>query len=327
MISKSHSGLIVAITLMIISEVAIAGKCGPVMNPVTDINWGCMFPMRTGGLVEFSNGQSDPSSTTENIPCRCMKGDLPYLGIPWSYWEPFAIVDTVSDPWCFMPIATDMSPAQSGKLGGSYNRKEVKASVFAQMHYYKYPAFNLLDIFQDLPCNSGEVDFDIALMTEVLPTWNNEIMALLLNPEAVLFGNPATMMACAAEVSTILAAGKALDSLFWCMGSWGSAYPLSGTSGLTDYVEANAAIAAKGLYFAARSHMLKDRAEDICGSVNTPIWRKSHYKMQMMKPVRDSTCREIGKPGILWSYAKNPAFAGDNFSWMLYRKNRCCVGY
>jgi len=304
-----------------------AGRCGPPINPVTDVNWQCIFPIRTGGVVEFSAGQRDPSNSTEDVTCTCMKGPVPYLGITVSYWEPFAIMDSVTDPWCFMPLATTISAGQPGRLGGTYSRTETGTLSFAQVHYYKFPVFNLLDMFTDLPCNDTEVEFDLAMMTEVVPTWNDEIMALVLDPEAVLFGNPATQIACSADVSSIVTRDKPLDQLFWCMGSWGSAYPIAGTSNNSDFIEANAAIAAKGIYMMARSSLLKDRAISVCGASYSPIWRKSHYKMQLMKPVRDSQCRVIGEPGLLWTHGKNRPYAGDNFSWLLFRKNRCCVGY
>jgi len=306
---------------------SVAGRCGPPLNPVMDVNWQCIFPIRTGGVIEYSAGQKDSSSETDDVTCLCMKGAMPYLGITVSYWEPFAIMDTVTDPWCFMPLGTTVSAGQAGKLGGVNTKTELGGKTFAQMHYYKFPVFQMLDMFTDLPCQDGEMEFDLSMMSEVIPTWNDEMMALMLNPEAVLFGNPATQLACSADVTSIVARGKPIDQLFWCMGAWGSSYPIAGTVSNDDFVEANAAIAAKGIFFLSRSSLLKDRAESVCGSTYSPIWRKSHYKMQLMSPVRDSSCREIGKPGVLWTHAKNKPYAGDNFSWLLFRKNRCCVGY
>lgn len=323
--------IFVVLFTVVIAQLAIkntlAGQCGPALNPISDINWQCVFPIRTGGVAEYANGQPDPSNETEEPVCTCSIGGIPYFGISASYWEPFAIMDSVVDPWCFMPLATEMNVGSPGRLHGNFNRKAVKNSLFAQVHYYKFPAFNLLDLFQDLPCNSGETEFDVAMMSEVVPTWNDEIMALILNPEAVLFGNPATVLACTAEVASLLTTQKPIDYMYWCMGSWGSAYPLAGSTANTDYVEGNAAIAAKGLYSMARSGLLKDRAVSQCGSVYTPIWRKSHYKIQQMRPVKDAQCRTIGTSGLLWTQGKNPPFKGDNFSWMLFRKNRCCIGF
>jgi len=311
--------------LLVINN-AKAGTCGPLLDPINDINWQCVFPIRTGGVVEYSNGQPDPSEETQDPLCSCQIGGIPYFGISASYWEPFAIMDSVKDPYCFMPLATEMSVGSAGRGQGNLTQKQGVKSVFAQVHYYKFPAFNLLELFQDLPCNSGETEFDVAMMTEVIPTWNDQIMALIMNPEAVLFGNPATILACTAEVARLLVSGKPIDYMYWCMGSWGSAYPLAGTTTNASYIEANAAITAKGLYSMARTGLLLDRAVSQCGSVYTPIWRKSHYKMQQMRPVKDSQCRSIGASSLIWGAGKNPPFKGDNFSWMMFRKNRCCMG-
>lgn len=319
--------IVLIAALMGLAPTAWAGKCGPVLNPVLDINWQCIFPIKIGGAVEFGTSDGDYADKTEDPLCTCMKGPVPYFGLSASYWEPFAIMDTVTDAWCFMPLGTEVSAGTPGKLNGATRRKAATTNTFAQAHYYKFPVFKLLDMFADLPCNDDSKSFDLALMTEVIPTWNDDILALMLNPEAVLFGNPITQLACAADVASTLITGSGLNALFWCMGSWGGSYPIAGSVTGDDVVQANAAVAAKGIFMLSRTNILADHAENICGTVFTPIWRKNHYKMQLMKPVRDSQCRAIGEPGILWSHMKNPPMAGDNFSWLILRKNRCCVGY
>lgn len=313
----------------LVSAPVIAGGCGPSMvNPVTDIAWSCIFPMRIGGtLTTNANAPDDPDPLTNPI-CTCMNGPIPRIGITASFWEPARVIDTVSDPYCFQTIGSQMSNPTPGKLGGTYKNHDTHnptSMTFAQMHYYMFPAWAVMDMFVDLPCIERK-EFDIAAMTEILPTWNNDIMALLLNPEAVLFANPATQLACLAD-SAMAIKGMPRDELFWCMGSWGSMYPLAGTTNGQDYVEANAALATRGLFMLARTGVLEDRAKDYCGAVNTPILYKSHFRLQLMKPVSDFTCHNIGLPGILWTGGKNPPKGGDNFSWMVFRKTNCCVFY
>src|SRR3546814_9872238 len=56
----------------------------------------------------------------------------------------------------------------------------------AQMHYYVAPVWKMLDMFSDLPCLEDD-GFDVALMTEVMPTWQrseehtSELRSLMRN--------------------------------------------------------------------------------------------------------------------------------------------------
>jgi len=319
---KALSLVLVAISMFPGKE-ASAGKCGPdFVNPITDVNWQCIFPIRIGGLMQVSaGGIPDPDPINDPI-CTCPPA---FIGINVSFFEPARMIDTVSDPYCFMAAGTQLANPSPGQLAGGLHRHDATARAFEQMHYYIFPAWAVLDMFVDFPCIDAK-GFDVAMISEVLPTWNNEITGAILNPEAALFGNPATQLACAADATGAMV-GYPLDSLFWCMGSWGNAYPLGGSITATDYVEANAGLAARSIYFMGRTGLLLDPGVSSCGSVPTPIWKKKNYRLQVAKPVRDSSCRVIGQSGLLWTHVKNPPMAGDNFAWMVFRKVKCCVTY
>lgn len=305
---------------------AQAGKCGPEpVNPVTDVAWQCVFPISIGGLIQVGAGAPVDPDNIDSPVCVCNNGTLPKIGVTFSFWEPARMIDTVTDPYCFMALGAKLANPTPGRLGGDLGRQGGGAKAFAQMHYYIFPVWKMLDMFTDLPC-LNDTSFDVAFITEVLPTWNNEILALLLNPEALLFANPAAALACAADSMSALV-GMPRNELFWCMGSWGNAYPLAGSITATDFVEANAGLAARGIYLMGRTGLLMDPGVNACYQIRTPIWRKRNYRLQAMKPVRDSSCQPIGRSGMLWTQFKNPATAGDNFAWMVFRKVKCCVSY
>jgi hypothetical protein len=48
----------------------------------------------------------------------------------------------------------------------SSDASEASTQIFAQMHYYKFPVWAILDMFTDLPCTE-DVSFDIAMMSEL----------------------------------------------------------------------------------------------------------------------------------------------------------------
>jgi conjugal transfer pilus assembly protein TraU len=294
------------------------------LNPITDICWQCIFPIRMGGIDIIGSDIDSPSDNVGNGVCLC--GST--LGISTSFWEPARIIETVKDPYCFNLIGASIG--NEAFLGGSTQVGDPKVSMFAQVHYYLLNVWSFLDLFLDLPCLEP-TGFDVAYITEVDPTWNDDLLAFLLNPEAILFGNPILQMACMAD-SVASNISTPIDALFWCMGSWGSAYPLAGHKGNDDYIQDNAAVAAKMIYKLTRELVLWDTASNVCGAVMWPIWQKSHYRLQAMKPVRDMTCHPIGRSGLFWSSMKNPPFsasgnASDNFDWVMFRKKLCCIGW
>lgn len=312
------------VLLCVSAEKASASPCdGKMINPVTDIAWQCIFPIRIGGVVQVSGNQQDSPDTTENALCYCDAGGMPTLGVHVSFWEPARIIDTVSEPWCLNAFGISLANTLPGTLDGSLGRRDGQAKAFQQMHYYLFPAWAVLDMFTDIPCLE-ETDFDVAMMTEVVPTWNNEVLSLIVNPESVLFANPAAALACAADATAAMV-GFPLNQLFWCMGSWGMSYPLAGSITATDYVEANAGLAARGIFLMGRLGLLRTTTPDGCYLEYSPIWKKNRYRLQLMKPVRDSSCMPIGKTGVLWTAFKQPPVGGDNFSWMIFRKVDCCV--
>jgi len=302
-----------------------AATCGPeFINPITDVSWECIFPIRVGGLIQTNvggSGLSEDPDTIKNPVCVC--GGT--IGLTMSFWEPARMIDTVSDPYCFMALGKKLSDPSPGQLGGGLRRSASGSRAFQQLHYYIFPVWAVLDMFMDLPCTDKK-SFDVAMITEVLPHWNNDILALLLNPEAILFANPATQLACAADAAAANA-GLPINQLFWCQGSWPSVYPLSGSITATDYVEANAALASRGIFMMGRLGALMDPGVSECGVVPTPIWRKRNSRLQIAKPVKGSGCMPIGRSGLLWSQFKNPPMAGDNFSWMVFRRVKCCIGF
>ena len=100
------------------------------------------------------------------------------------------------------------------------------------VHYYTYPLLSWIGALLDLGClESGGLD--IAWVSELDPTWNDEELALLVNPEAVLFADLPAQAACAADCAAA-STGLPRDELFWCAGCQGGMYPLTGAGARTS---------------------------------------------------------------------------------------------
>ena len=199
-----------------------------------------------------------------------------------------------------------------------------------QAHYMMYPVMEVMGMFMDTMCLNYGVGVDIGYMTEIDPLWQDDELMAFLQPEALLFGNPISNLACVAD-ATAAQINYTLDPLFWCAGSWGNIYPLTGNTLNKDYVEDAASIAARLIYKLHRESILWESSgyptvAFYCYDYAMPIWLKSSYRLQIISPMAHSTATGIGRSGMLWDYGKNIPFAADdNFSFMVFKKKECCV--
>jgi len=319
-----------ALALLAPASPAHASKCpaGTVFNPITKVRWNCIFPITIGGVRVGSFDKLDKALDAQSASkplCACRKGATFWFGVKVSFWSPNRMVDVVTEPGCMMALGVDLLPT-GGKLQGSQSSISDGTNttkLFAQAHYYISPVWKMLDMFTDLPCIEDE-GFDVAMITEVLPTWQSGTLGAIIQPEGILFGNPAAGLACMAD-SAAAAAGKVIDPLFWCMGSWGSTYPIAGDIHMGDRVEAWAGLAARTTFMMGRLGALTIHSEDGCSLKPQPIWTKSRYKLQIMEPVKGGKCVNIGRPGALWTSGKH-APGKDNAQFMLFEKAICCAG-
>jgi conjugal transfer pilus assembly protein TraU len=304
---------------------------GVFLNPVSDVCWQCVFPLKISGITVVPNQVPvvDLPDASRAPTCTCPAPPPMYVrvGLPVAFYEPARYVETVKDPFCFPSLGLQLPNPQEGFLGGSSSEIQashhVEISSFQQAHWFVFPVWSMMELMVDSVCveHSG---FDVAYITEVDPLWNSDLLAFILNPEALLFANPVAQMVCIVDsVSSNM--GLAASPLFWCMGSWGSSYPLSGHTADGNYVNANAGIAARMIYKLSREFLICDPGLWYCACVPMPIWVKHNYRIHVAKPVRDFTCHPIGRSSIVWGQAKNPAYVGDNFVWMIFRKRVCCA--
>jgi conjugal transfer pilus assembly protein TraU len=333
-----HTLTILTILLILVTVTyahGASGACkGQVINPVTDICWQCMFPVKMGGISYGNGAESAPGNITSPV-CACPSGNGSLtIGVSTAFWEHARLIETVKDPFCFPVMGTGMTNPKPGFSSGEVRSKEYGDSdyAFQQVHFFYFPAWSILRLFMDFPCAESRA-FDLAYMTEVDPMWNDDSLSFIINPEALLFGNPISQLACVAD-SVAATISQPIDPLFWCMGSWGSFYPLTGSMIENNPLNVNAGLAARLLFKLGRETLMYDTGINQCSSagVVTPILVKSNYRIQIARPVRGNDCIPIGRPSLIWGAAKNPPFgtattSPDNFLWSLTRRRVCCVGY
>ena len=302
---------------------AILGCTGRFPNPITDVCWKCMVPIRIAGIKIVGVDLLDTVSTTFPI-CACPRPGIPIPvpGIPISFWEPVRLVDVTKSPMCMV----NMGGVSFGTMPAA-GVKEDSETSFYHVHWYIYPVMYWLELLLDFACLEM-TSVDIAYMTEFDPLWGDDIKTSILNPEALLFANPIAAGACIAECLTA-SCGLSLDVLFWCSGCQGGLYPLSGTTSYHNGGIGSASLVmAKFMAKMHRQLMLWGYFGNtgLCGKYPMPIIKKSQYRTQMVYPIPEIFfCKRIGQTEILWQMGREFPIWGEDFGFLIWRKRDCCL--
>ena len=104
--------LFIGLGLSRTSEAAAPTCTGKFMNPVTDICWSCVLPIKIGAVSIMTAGQEDNGSSAGSNPvCTCTGGGVPKIGVKVSFWEPARLVEVVRAPYCFPSLGGISIPA------------------------------------------------------------------------------------------------------------------------------------------------------------------------------------------------------------------------
>lgn len=320
------------IVWMVWAQVAMPECTGKFPNIISDICWECMFPIRVGG-VKLSSGEE--ASASRASVCICPKPPLNQNtpGIVISYFEPVRMVDVTRVPYCLVNLGgvtlggdDNTNPKSRGTVSLTQGEGGLKNSFF-HVHWYIFPVFALFELFTDMLCFEN-AKFDVAFMTEYDPLWIRDELSFILNPEAILFGNPIAQAACAADCAKA-SVGFALDSMFWCAGCHGSVYPFTGSvPSHVSGVQATELIVTKFIAHLHRVGLLnKYYGPNPCKSFPCPIIAKSMYKLQMLNPVPSTQkCPPIGRSDFI--HPRHPMreiIEGSmNYGYLIFRRRECC---
>jgi conjugal transfer pilus assembly protein TraU len=244
------------------------------------------------------------------------------------YWEPVALSDVTDTPYCLVNLGGyRLNLGLKSKRGGRSTglSEDGLAPSFFHVHWYKYPLMTWLNIITSGGCVQGG-DFDLAYFTELDPTWSNSDMSMVLNPEAVLFGNPIAQAACAADAISSTTTKKPMDALFWCAGSQGSHYPLNGqvTSSVSP-VQTALLLTERMNYKLHRMQIIADSSSQApCSEHHGTVTPKSRYRYEMVNQVTDGTrCYPSGYSTLSWETHKIKPQTPDQYGFLIWRKRNC----
>lgn len=326
-------GLMVIIAFTTSPTIHAGAVCtGHFVNPITDICWDCLFPLTIGSAPIVPSTMPDTDNPKFPI-CLC-GNPIPRPGVSFGYWEPFALVDVTRQPFCMVniggiQISTDMNVDDVG--GASGHTDDTEHTAWYNVHWYKYPLMGWLSLITDVACLEAG-DMDIGYLSELDPTWQDDSLTLVLNPEAILFGNPIAQLACVADsLKTTTGIGMPINSLFWCFGSQGSAYPLDGSiSAQVSPMQGATLEAERMTYKLHRELVIWDTigvdGPALCQENPSPIIPKDRYRYQLVNLIPNALVGyPFGTDTMIWEWGHMPLLAAENSGFLIWRKRNCCV--
>lgn len=308
---------------------------GKMVNPITDICWSCIFPISIGSVPVGYGATQAPDTSNPALPigyCPAPPPVFERIGVNVGYWEPVKLVDVVRQPFCMqnLGISIKNSPTELGGETSSYGNIGHKSS-FYDVHWYEYPLFSLLQLIVSLSCGYTPLGLDIAYMTEFDPLWQDEQSAAIFSPEAALFSNPISALACAPEAAIqLFGTALPIDALFWCLGGQGLAYPFTGqVDAEHSSIQAATLLMERFNYKLHRTGIVNETVGSNpanCMEFPSPMLPKSRWRYQMTSPIAlPSTCYPYGTTTVLWESAIEQPTSIKNFGFVNFRKRNCVV--
>ena len=304
------------------------GSCqGKFINPISDICWECLAPITLGSVEIFPSSKYDYDNP--DLPV-CLCGIRP--GIAIGFWEPRRLIDVSKKAWCFPNLGGLNLDPGIGFESGSHNSFATNDYTSQwQSHYYVYPLLYWMELITDVLCVEA-VNFDIAYVTELDPLWQDDSLSMIVNPEVVIFANPAAMLACTADCVQS-AAGRSSKSMFWCLGCQGNTYPFNGNIVNEETLMNGAVTAAQRMSFKLHRQLMAFTTagkKRLCAKEIEPLMDKRQYRYQLTYPKSITsgplTCPNIGFPTPVYDTLRTTrAITGEDFGFLLWAKRNCCA--
>lgn len=338
---RSFAAALLLAGLLLRPTAVPAAECaGRIPNPVTDVCWSCLFPVKIGKSIPVSgsNGLPDPD-TDANPFCACGANANIAAGINFSFWEPLRTAEVVRHPWCF-PTLGGLSAGAAGEAGirapahgrSAHADGSRRNTAFWQVHWHHTPWLFILEALLDNGCIE-QAPWDLAYLSELDPLWDDSLSSFLLAPDAALFTMGAAFGACAVDCIAA-SAGASLPALYWCSGCQGAVFPISGWMAAdTTHLQAWELMAHRFALKLSREGLLWSAhgKDGQCGPYLQPILRKDVWRVQLAYPSRGTEktagacCAPLGRTTAFRAAFKTPPVSGEDGAILLWRRRDCCM--
>jgi len=304
------------------------GSCaGRFINPISDVCWECLAPITLGSIEIFPSSKFDYDNPSVPV---CLCGIRP--GISIGFWEPRRLIDVTKKAWCFPSLGGLNLDPGIGFPSGSHMSTELGDHTSQwQSHYYLFPLLYWLELITDVLCVEA-VSLDIGYVTELDPLWQDDALSMIVNPEVVIFANPAAILACTADCVSSTA-GRSNKTAFWCLGCQGNAYPFNGNIVNEETLLNGAITAGQRMLFKLHRQLIAFTTagkDNLCAKAPQPLMDKRQYRFQMTYPRAKTsgpfTCPNIGFPTPAYdTLGTTYPIKGEDFGFLLWGKRNCCA--
>ena len=308
---------------------------GDTFDPTSDPEWDNAFPITIAEMPINPPGNKNPPMMRMDPICECPGiFGYPSLGLGVTYWQPMFLVETEKMAGCSAAWGGDSLLSGYFELNSEQGFfKDERGSAQAtkmQVHVYEYPLFSFFDTFKATSCASA-AGVDMMFMSEIDSMWQDDAWSAVMNPEATLFTSKIAQAACAVD-SVAANINFPLEPLFWCAGTWGGIYPMSGTANQSLYTfQLNHLVMAKFLALAHRVGMAYTTIgpSATCFGHPNPIWTKSQYRVDQVYPIsRDGSPLVIGAMPIKqrpFMITNTPAL--ESTVDLIWQGQQCCMRF
>lgn len=292
------------------------------------LDWRGMFPLTIGSSAMVSGSLPDTPNPSNPV---CVCAGHPFLHVGWSegFWEPMMVVEVTRTAGELIAFNGVHIPTPFAKGQGSSGTSPARGQQngFYQVHVYRVPIIEWVAPFLLGGSCQTDGDFSVAYASEWDPTWQQDTLSNALYPEVAWFREPEAAvtanLACGADALSSMT-GLANDHLFWCDGSHGLMYPLTGSVGnVVGQANAESLMVERALYKLHRMLMMTDSSSDsLCHPVMEAYLPKSRYREEPVYPVVGQT-RPFGRSVFLNPLSFTSAQNDDAVFWV-FRKKNCC---
>ncbi|MEY0338258.1 MULTISPECIES: TraU family protein [Providencia] len=302
----------------------------------TDVCWSCIFPIKISGANIGPSGDM-PDDAAKGVFCACPDGlGVYHAGLLTGVWEPRKIMEVTRVPGCFstmggLKINVGNKYSYGTQVSDTGHEIDTNSGIsFYHYHYYSAPLLRILDLWLPKGCQPDAYsDFDIISFSEIDPTWHSATLAFFQHPESVAVANIIAHQACTMESVAITGGGKPMNKLWWCAGSWGGQYPLTGSTSSRDTPRTTSLTAAKSLSLEHRRGLarLTVGREVACKPRVYPTIPKQQYKFNMVYPTPETKSSHVlGETPYKWQGGsfRYPTGSGQESTYMIFQWMDCC---
>ncbi len=293
---------------------------------MSDLCWSCMFPMQIG----VAAGDTFPQDAAAPV-CVCPSAALmgvPTPGISVGMWQPNHLVETVRKPGCFPSIGSSTGLASTLSLLQGGGQEKPDDTGYHSTHIYTFPVGAMTDMLTSSVCTTtASYDVDITSMSEIDPTHSDPMLSMTVNPEATLFANVIAQAVCIAD-SLASSVGRPLLNVYWCMGSWGNTYPLTGHNTSRSRLQSSGLNGSRSLAtFHKRGMGYKTYGDSaVCASHTEMLLPKQQYKYQVLYPMPQKDGNDwMGRSTLLSREWRHLPIVGEDWVQVLSNYVNCCV--